>query len=128
MILIYETLPIDKGRVDKTVDLLVDRYSPFFIDEGSITFTTETNSKLLVEVVNKYNVFLFYTNSLEGMKKMGFSLKEIGELIMQLLKNECRFHSETDGLFFDVEDDSDKVFRSLEEIIGKRDLQRCTNC
>ena len=128
MILIYETLPIDKGRVDKTVDLLVDRYSPFFIDEGSITFTTETNPKLLVEVVNKYNVFLFYTNSLEGMKKMGFSLKEIGELIMQLLKNECRFHSETDGLFFDVEDDSDKVFRSLEEIIGKRDLQRCTNC
>ena len=128
MILIYETLPIDKGRVDKTVDLLVDRYSPFFIDEGSITFTTEANPKLLVEVVNKYNVFLFYTNSLEGMKKMGFSLKEIGELIMQLLKNECRFHSETDGLFFDVEDDSDKVFRSLEEIIGKRDLQRCTNC
>ena len=128
MILIYETLPIDKGRVDKTVDLLVDRYSPFFIDEGSITFTTETNSKLLVEVVNKYNVFLFYTNSLEGMKKMGFSLKEIGELIMQLLKNECRFHSETDGLFFDVEDDSDKVFRSLEEIIGERDLQHCINC
>ena len=121
MILIYETLPIDKGRVDKTVDLLVDRYSPFFIDEGSITFTTETNSKLLVEVVNKYNVFLFYTNSLEGMKKMGFSLKEICELIMQLLKNECRFHSETDKLFFDVEDDSDKVFRSLEEIIGKQD-------
>ena len=128
MILIYETLPIDKGRVDKTVDLLVDRYSPFFIDEGSITFTTETNSKLLVEVVNKYNVFLFYTNSLEGMKKMGFSLKEIGELIMQLLKNECRFHSETDGLFFDVEDDSDKVFQSLEEIIGERDLQHCINC
>ena len=128
MILIYETLPIDKGRVDKTVDLLVDRYSPFFIDEGSITFTTEANPKLLVEVVNKYNVFLFYTNSLEGMKKMGFSLKEIGELIMQLLKNECRFHSETDGLFFDVEDDSDKVFRSLEEIIGERDLQHCINC
>ena len=121
MILIYETLPIDKGRVDKTVDLLVDRYSPFFIDEGSITFTTEANPKLLVEVVNKYNVFLFYTNSLEGMKKMGFSLKEICELIMQLLKNECRFHSETDGLFFDVEDDSDKVFQSLEEIIGKQD-------
>ena len=87
MILIYETLPIDKGRVDKTVDLLVDRYSPFFIDEGSITFTTEANPKLLVEVVNKYNVFLFYTNSLEGMKKMGFSLKEIGELIMQLFLN-----------------------------------------
>ena len=128
MILIYETLPIDKGRVDKTVDLLVDRYSPFFIDEGSITFTTETNPKLLVEVVNKYNVFLFYTNSLEGMKKMGFSLKEIGELIMQLLKNECSFHSETDELFFDVEDDSDKVFRSLEEIIGERDLQHCINC
>ena len=128
MILIYETLPIDKGRVDKTVDLLVDRYSPFFIDEGSITFTTETNPKLLVEVVNKYNVFLFYTNSLEGMRKMGFSLKEICELIMQLLKNECRFHSETDGLFFDVEDDSDKVFQSLEEIIGERDLQHCINC
>ena len=121
MILIYETLPIDKDRIDESVNRLVDRYSPFFIDEGSITFTTETNSKLLVEVVNKYNVFLFYTNSLEGMKKMGFSLKEIGELIMQLLKNECRFHSETDKLFFDVEDDSDKVFRSLEEIIGKQD-------
>ena len=128
MILIYETLPIDKDRIDESVNRLVDRYSPFFIDEGSITFTTETNSKLLVEVVNKYNVFLFYTNSLEGMKKMGFSLKEIGELIMQLLKNECRFHSETDGLFFDVEDDSDKVFRSLEEIIGERDLQHCINC
>ena len=121
MILIYETLPIDKDRIDESVNRLVDRYSPFFIDEGSITFTTETNSKLLVEVVNKYNVFLFYTNSLEGMKKMGFSLKEICELIMQLLKNECRFHSETDKLFFDVEDDSDKVFRSLEEIIGKQD-------
>ena len=128
MILIYETLPIDKDRIDESVNRLVDRYSPFFIDEGSITFTTETNSKLLVEVVNKYNVFLFYTNSLEGMKKMGFSLKEIGELIMQLLKNECSFHSETDELFFDVEDDSDKVFRSLEEIIGERDLQHCINC
>jgi hypothetical protein len=128
MILIYETLPIDKDRIDESVNRLVDRYSPFFIDEGSITFTTETNPKLLVEVVNKYNVFLFYTYSLEGMKQMGFSLKEIGELIMQLLKNECSFHSETDKLFFDVEDDSDKVFRSLEEIIGKRDLQRCTNC
>ena len=128
MILIYETLPIDKDRIDESVNRLVDRYSPFFIDEGSITFTTETNSKLLVEVVNKYNVFLFYTNSLEGMKKMGFSLKEVGDLIMQLLKNECRFHSETDGLFFDVEDDSDKVFQSLEEIIGERDLQHCINC
>ena len=128
MILIYETLPIDKDRIDESVNRLVDRYSPFFIDEGCITFTTETNHKLLVEVVNKYKVFLFYTNSLDGMKKMGFSLKEICELIMQLLKNECRFHSETDGLFFDVEDDSDKVFQSLEEIIGERDLQHCINC
>ena len=115
MILIYPSSPIDKNKVDNTIQILKDRLSVFFIDDGDFSFSTEKNQYFLKKLILTYKVFLFYTFSI---KEMGFSPTEISELITFLLKNGCDFQSESDNLYLSI-DKIDIVYPTVFEIIRK---------
>jgi hypothetical protein len=112
MILIYPPSPIDQNKINNTIETLKDRLSPFFNDDDFI-FSTETNKKLLRDVLTTYKVFLFYTYSI---KEIGLSPTEISEIIIFLLNNECEFQSESDDLYL-TKDQIDIVYPTVFEIV-----------
>ena len=63
MILTHSTLPFDKTQIGNQINLVRDQLSVFFVDDKDIIFSTETNLKLLKQIVINNNVFLFRTNS-----------------------------------------------------------------
>ena len=83
MILIYSQLPFNKKEIYKQIDLLKDRLFAFFIDDNFFLFSTESNQKLLRELIINHKITLFYTTSINQMK---FTQTEICELIIFLLK------------------------------------------
>ena len=66
------------------MELFKDKLSMFFVDDNSFIYSSETNQKLLREIIINHKVFLFYTHSI---KQMGFTPTQISELIIFLLKN-----------------------------------------
>lgn len=116
MILIYSQLPFNKKEIHKQIDLLKDRLFAFFIDDNFFLFSTESNQKLLRELIINHKITLFYTNSINQMK---FTPTEICELIIFLLKNNCSFQSELDNLFF-KEDNIDIVYPTIFEIFKNK--------
>jgi len=58
MILIYPPSPIDKHKIDTTIEILKDKFSVFFIGDDYFIYTTETNQKLLRELIltNKVSI------------------------------------------------------------------------
>lgn len=71
-----------------------------FVDDNSFIYSSETNQKLLREIIINHKVFLFYTS----IKQMGFTPTQISELIIFLLKNGCEFQSELENLYFKKSD------------------------
>jgi len=95
MILIYSLHPLNKKEMDNQRNLLKERLSPFFITDDDFLFSTESNPQLLKEVINHHKVYLFFT---ESISMMGFSPKDLSDLITYMLKNKCCFRSEIDNL------------------------------
>jgi len=112
MILIYSLHPLNNNEMDKQRNLLKERLSPFFITDDDFLFSTESNLKLLKEVIHHHKVYLFFT---ESIAMMGLSPSEIVDLITYLLKNKCCFRSEMDNLSIG-EDDIDKIDSSISEL------------
>jgi len=111
MILIYAIHPLDNDEKDKQRNQLMDRLSPFFINDDDFLFSTETNLHLLKELIQTHKVFLFYT---ESISMMGLSYKDLMDLITLLLKNQCCFRSESDNVSIGG-DDRDRVHSMLSE-------------
>ncbi len=65
--------------LSKQIDLLKDRLFGFFIDDNFFLYSTESNQKLLRELIINHKITLFYTNSINQMK---FTPTEICELII----------------------------------------------
>lgn len=118
MILIYSQNPIDKDKIDNTINQLKDKLYVFFIEDDDFIFSTETNHKLLRESIINHNIKLFYAYSI---KQIGFSPTEICELIIFLLKNRINFQSELDNLYLS-EDDIDTVYLTIFEIFRNKSL------
>ena len=116
MILIYSQLPFNKKEIHKQIDLIRNRLSAFFIDDNFFLFSTESNQKLLRELIINHKISMFYTNSI---KQMEFSPTEICELIIFLLKNNCSFQSEQDNLFF-KEDNIDIVYPTIFDLFKNK--------
>ena len=70
MILIYSQLPFNKKEIHKQIDLLKDRLLAFFIDDNFFLFSTESNQKLLRELIINHKISLFYTNSINQENKL----------------------------------------------------------
>jgi hypothetical protein len=118
MILIYSQNPINKDEIDNTINQLKDKLSLFFVDDDDFIFSTETNHKLLRELIINHNVNLFHIHSI---KQIGFSPTEICELIIFLLKNGIYFQSELDNLYLS-EDNIDTVYPTIFEIFRDKSL------
>lgn len=116
MILIYSQLPFNKKEIHKQIDLLKDRLFVFFIDDNFFLFSTESNQKLLRELIINHEISLFYTNSINQMK---FTPTEVCELIIFLLKNNCSFQSELDNLFF-TNDNIDIVYPTIFDLFKNK--------
>ena len=79
-------------------------------------FSTESNQKLLRELIINHKISLFYTNSINQMK---FTPTEVCELIIFLLKNNCAFQSELDNLFF-TNDNIDIVYPTIFDLFKNK--------
>lgn len=112
MILIYSPFPLNENQIHNQMELFKDKLSMFFVDDNSFIYSSETNQKLLREIIINHKVFLFYTHSI---KQMGFTPTQISELIIFLLKNGCEFQSELENLYF-KKSDLDTIYPKIFEI------------
>jgi hypothetical protein len=114
MILIYSS-PSNRKQIDNTIEMLKDKLSLFSIgDFNDFIYTTETNDKLLRDIIPNYNISLFYT--INPINEMGFSLTELISFIIYLLKNNCNFQSVSDDLYLSI-DNIDNVVITITDII-----------
>mgnify|MGYP003609838446 CR=1 FL=1 len=82
MVLIYSPLPLNNQKIDKTIEILKDRFSILFLEIGDFIFSTETNQKLLRDSILNNHIILVYIDSI---KDLGLSPTIISELIIFLL-------------------------------------------
>jgi hypothetical protein len=105
MILIYSN-PFDKKQIDDQINLLKERLSIFFINDDDFIYSTESNLNLLREIIINHKIKILYTNSIIDL---GFSSSELSSFIIYLLKNSCDFQSESDDLYFSIDNIDDVV-------------------
>lgn len=119
MIVIYSPIIFDDDKINSKINQLKDRLSIFFVDDNDFIYTTETNQKLLRELIINHQPNLFFTDSLKDIK---FTPTEICELIIFLLKNNCDFQSESDNIYFtkkDIDIIYPNIFEYFRQYISK---------
>ena len=62
MILIYSSIKEDQNKIDKTIEILKERLSIFFVETNDFIYTTETNQKLLRNSILNNNIILVYVD------------------------------------------------------------------
>ena len=70
MILIYSTHSLDKEKIDNIIEMLTKRLSILFIESDYFIYSTETNQKLLRDLILNNNIKLLYATSI---KELGLS-------------------------------------------------------
>lgn len=112
MILIYSPYSLEQEKIDNIIEMLTKRLSVFFVESDYFIYSTETNQKLLRELILNNNIKLVYVDSI---KELGLSPTVISELIIFLLKNNIDFKSEIDNIYFS-KDKIDTIYPTIFEI------------
>jgi len=89
----------------------------FFTEVGDgIEIITETNQKILREIIINYKPILFYMDSLIESK---ISPTVLSELIIFILKHNCIFQSQKDNIYWESSD-IDTVYPNIFELFREK--------
>ena len=106
-------LTIDSYEDKRRKQLIIDRYSMFFVDKyDGIEYVSEMNTKALYDIIrSSKDLKLFWIYSIKDYSN---SPTSIAELIITCLKRGIIFHSEQENLYFNkisqIEDIYPKIF------------------
>jgi hypothetical protein len=89
----------------------------FFTEvENGIEIITETNQKILRDIINHHKPILFYMDSLIDSN---LSPTVLSELIIFILKQNCIFQSEKDNIYWESSD-IDTVYPNIFELFRQK--------
>lgn len=106
-------LTIDSKEDKRRKQLIIDRYSMFFVDKyDGIEYVSEINTKALYDIIKcSKDLKLFWIYSIKDYSN---SPTSVAELIITCLKRGIIFHSEQENLYFNkisqIEDIYPKIF------------------
>ena len=117
MILCYIPHYIDDDKLASIKQMMNERYLMFFCEVGDgIEIISETNQKALRETILHYNPSLFWIDSIKDLQ---MSATVLSELVIFLIKHNCVFQSESDNIYWDL-NDIDIIYPKVFEIYRKQ--------